>query len=177
MELSSGEMEEVFSTPSSPLLLEEAETGEEALRRREESLHKKLLTQMGRPVNTPPTPKFKSAYDVPMGMCRSKDSSKGVDMVAEGVLLATDMVNDALAQQEYVDTYCGQSKNIRMAVGQAVTKQLERVKELKNVLKNFEDVRARKMEMREREEKARAAVPPPLLLRSNPSRNRQCGRS
>lgn len=71
VELSSGEIEKVLSTPSSPQFLETAETREDVLRKKEDSLRKKLLTQLARPGSAPPpTPKIKSAPDIPMGMYR-----------------------------------------------------------------------------------------------------------
>lgn len=74
-------------------------------------------------------------------------------MVENGVLLAIDMVEDALAQQEYVDNYCGQSKNIRMAVCTAATEQLRRGKVVKNVLTDLLNVRMREMAKREKDKR------------------------
>lgn len=69
-------------------------TQESGIRRERTTLRKKLLTQLGRAGKSPPVPKIRSAMDVPIS--RDKDA----DLLMEGTVLATDMMEDVLVQQE-----------------------------------------------------------------------------
>lgn len=83
--------------------------------------------------------------------------SSDEDTMNEGITLALEMAEDALAQQEYINSCCKQSKNIRTNVAQAIPKQEGRIEEFCNVLLNVKNVREREVVRRAREEsKAKA---------------------
>lgn len=125
IELSSDDTEEVFSTPTMP----EESTG---------SLRKKVLIQGGRSGPLPPVSKVTTKMIMKLAI----DSTEK-DTVIEGITVALDMAEDALAQQEYIDDYCQQSKNIKTNVSQAISQHTNRIREFRNVLRNIKNVRKR----------------------------------
>lgn len=71
--------------------------------------------------------------------------SSNVDMVIEGVELALNMAEDAQATQEYITGYCRGSKNIKMAVAQAINEQIRRIEDICNILRKLKNVRAQEV--------------------------------